>query len=580
MRQHFILCGLGKVGWRVLEYLRKTGEPITVIDTHCKSDDPRLDGATLVSGDCRQAAVLQQAGLAEARGVVVLTSDDLVSLSTALMIRHLHPKIRIIVRMFNQSLITRLGPVAENIHALSTSALSSPLLAMIARTGQALGLFRLSSGEPRQITELTVSAQSPLVGGNLAAMASEHHFTVVAHIPIGSTPRFIQDVDLSAPLQPEDRLVVFGEPAALESLIVRGENESLPELLWGNLVRRLSRVIMRGLALVDLPVKICTAIFVSVIIVSVLIFHVGMKDDTLIDAFYRTISLLATGADMKGDQVEHGSWQKAFISSLKLIGTALTAAFTAILTNYLIRANLGAALELRRIPESGHIIVCGLGNVGFRVVQELRALGEPVVVIEQNVSNPFVPSARRLGAAVLFGNAAVSEVLRQARAATARAVVAATSNELQNLETALLVRELVPRQRVVVRLTDPHLAMTLRQAANIRFALSIPDLAAPAFVASLYDNQIHSVFQVEGRLLAVYELTVHDAQSPLCRTTLQNLMTTHGLLPAHHCDGSGAERPIGRDSVLAHGDRLTGIIALENVQRLFRGEASGSISLE
>jgi Trk K+ transport system NAD-binding subunit len=136
MRQPFILCGLGKVGWRVLEYLRKTGEPVTVIDTLCKSNDPRLDGATLVSGDCRQAAILQQAGLAEARGVVVLTSDDLVSLSTALMIRHLHPKIRIVVRMFNQSLITRLGPVAENIHALSTSALSSPLLVMIARTGQ------------------------------------------------------------------------------------------------------------------------------------------------------------------------------------------------------------------------------------------------------------------------------------------------------------------------------------------------------------------------------------------------------------------------------------------------------------
>src|ERR1035441_6613031 len=36
-----------------------------------------------------------------------------------------------------------------------------------------------------------------------------------------------------------------------------------------------------------------------------------------------------------------------------------SAAFTAILTNYLIWANLGAPFDLRRIPESGHIIVCG-----------------------------------------------------------------------------------------------------------------------------------------------------------------------------------------------------------------------------
>ncbi len=455
--------------------------------------------------------------------------------------------------------------------ALSTSALSSPLLAMIARTGQALGQFRLSTGQHRQITEVTFAAQSPLVGRNLADLAREYCLTVVAHLPAGKPARFFQDVEPSANLGPEDRLVVFGEPAAVASLVERGENESLPELVWGTFMRRLSRVLVRGLGLIDLPVKICSAIFLGVIVVSVLIFHLGMKDDTLIDAFYRTISLLATGADMKGEQVEHGSWQKAFISGLKLIGTALTAAFTAILTNYLIRANLGAALELRRIPESGHIIVCGLGNVGFRVVQELRGLGEPVVVIEQDVGNPFVPTARRLGATVLFGNAALSEVLRQARANTARAVVAATSNELVNLEIALLVRELAPRQRVVVRLTDPHLAMTLRQAANVRFALSIPDLAAPAFVASLYDNQVYSLFQVEGRLLAVYELTVQDIGSPLAGCTLKTLAATHGFLTLHHCSATGDDRALSPDSVPEVGARLTGIIALENVQRLFHG---------
>src|SRR5215213_9647501 len=93
MRQHFILCGLGKVGWRVLAYLRQAGESVAVIDTRCSSDDPRLEGVMLIRGDCRQADILEQAGLAEARGVIVLTSDDLISLPAALMIRHLHPTI-------------------------------------------------------------------------------------------------------------------------------------------------------------------------------------------------------------------------------------------------------------------------------------------------------------------------------------------------------------------------------------------------------------------------------------------------------------------------------------------------------
>jgi Trk K+ transport system NAD-binding subunit len=580
MRQHFILCGLGKVGWRVLEYLRKAGEPVVVIDSRCTPDDPRLEGATLIHGDCRQAEILRQAGLADARGVVVLISDDLISLSTALMARHLHPTIRIIVRMFNQRLITRLGAAAQNMHALSTSALASPLLAMIARTGQALGMFRLISGETRQITELTIAPQSPLIGRQLRDLAHEHQFTPLAHLPEGKPPRFIQEVDATATLGPNDRVVIFGEPAKPTALIARGENESLPELLWGGLIRRFSRVFYRGLALIDLPVKICGGIFVGVILASMLVFHCGMKNDTLIDAFYRTISLLATGADMHGEEADAGSWQKAFISSLRLIGTALTAAFTAIITNYLIRANLGAALEVRRIPESGHIIVCGLGNVGFRVVEELRSLGDQVVVIEQNANNNFISTARRLGAAVIVGNAAIAEVLRQARATTARAVVAATNNELLNLEGALLVREIAPRQRVVVRLTDPHLAMTLRQAANVRLALSIPELSAPAFVASLYDNEVYSLFQVEGRIFAVYELAIRSSQSPLFQSTLRELTTAYGFLSVHHCDVVGNERPIRPENTLTAGDRLTGIIALENVQQLFRGKQPISAAKE
>src|SRR5947209_7547281 len=109
MEQHIILCGLGRIGWRVLEYVRATDTPVVVVDTRCAPDDPRLHGVPLVQGDCRQPAVLEKAGIASARGVLILTSDDLVSISTALMVRHLHPDIRVVVRMFNQGLIARLG---------------------------------------------------------------------------------------------------------------------------------------------------------------------------------------------------------------------------------------------------------------------------------------------------------------------------------------------------------------------------------------------------------------------------------------------------------------------------------------
>src|SRR4051794_26882155 len=78
MEQPYLLCGLGHVGWRVFEYLRAANLPVVIIDTRCAPDDPRLEKARLVVGDCRRQEVLEQAGIASARGVLILTSDDLI----------------------------------------------------------------------------------------------------------------------------------------------------------------------------------------------------------------------------------------------------------------------------------------------------------------------------------------------------------------------------------------------------------------------------------------------------------------------------------------------------------------------
>ena len=568
MEPHFILCGLGRVGWRVLEHLRAVGTPITVIDNRCSAQDPRLGGVKLVVGDCRRQEILEQAGLAEARAVLILTSDDLTSVSTALMVRNLNPAVRIVVRMFNPNLIARLGKAVDNVFALSTSALVAPLLALIACTGKALGTFRLEDGSRQQVAELSVA--STLAGKKMAAALAPFRVHVLAHILAVGGKRFFKDVDPEAILVTGDRLLVCGETGAVNKLLTQGESESLPELLWAGFIRRLGRVAWRTFVEVDLPVKICTGVLLSVILVSVLIFHLGLERDTLVDAFYRTISLIATGADMdRGGEFEPGGWQKAFVGMLRLMGTALVAAFTAILTNYLICANLGGALEVRRIPDSGHIIVCGLGNVGFRVVEELIRQEERVVAIERKRDNPFISTARRLGVAVIVGDAGVAEVLRQAHGARAKAVVAATDNELANLEVALLARELNPHQRVIVRLTDAQMAQTLRQAANVRLAMSIPEMAAPAFVAAVFGDRVRTLFQAEGLLLVAVDLVIQE-NDPFLGQPVNVLDKDYRFLPIGLLGPDRHEKTM--HAPLSPGDHLTVIVALADLQGLLQRE--------
>src|SRR5262249_56050461 len=131
------------VGARVLDSLRAAGGEVVVVDDRAAPDDPRLQGARLVRGDCRREETLREAGVATGGGVLSLTSNDLVNISAVLTVRHLSPDVRVVVRMFNQNLVARLGKALPNVFALSASAMTAPLLALIARTGEALGAFRL-----------------------------------------------------------------------------------------------------------------------------------------------------------------------------------------------------------------------------------------------------------------------------------------------------------------------------------------------------------------------------------------------------------------------------------------------------
>lgn len=567
MEQPVILCGLGRVGQRVLECLQAAGMSVVVVDDRCAAGDPRLGAATLVRGDFRDADVLARAGLDRARGVLILSSDDLANISATLLVRHLNPSVRVVVRLFNENLIHRLGQAVSNTFALSVSRLTAPLLALTALAGQAVATFR-AGGAAFQVAELAISERSPLRGRTVADAAAGPDVIPVAHLAGRGRRLFLREVDAAARLDAGDALVICAEREQLEPLMTASSEESLPHLYWAGWLRRMGRVVWRWVAEADPAVKVCTAVFLGVLAGSTLVYCFWMEK-SIAEALYRTVSLIATAAPLPPGQ-EAG--KQVFVSVLRVLGAVLIAAFTAIFTNYLLRARLGGALEVRRIPDAGHVIVCGLGNLGYRVVEELLQAGERVVVIDPQRDGRFMAPVRRLGVATIVGDATVLEVLRLAHSPTARAVVAATSDELVNLEIALLARELNPQARVVLRLNDATLAQTLRDAARIRFAMCVPALAAPAFVAALYGDRVQGVFQAGGRLFAVVELVAQAGDAFLVGQGVRALAADYGLVPACLVAADGTRRPNAAEQTLAEGDRLTVIASLPDLERLVRRE--------
>src|SRR5262249_50406742 len=160
---------------------------------------------------------------------------------------------RVVMRLFNQNLVARLGKAVSNVHALSTADLTAPLFALTALTGQALGTIRLDDLEDsrRQVAETTVTANSPLRSQTVGAASATWKLQVIAHLPAGGTPRFLLDVDPEQELIADDRLIICGSPHELAPLLEEGP-AGLANVRWAGWFRRLGRVVWRTLTEVEI----------------------------------------------------------------------------------------------------------------------------------------------------------------------------------------------------------------------------------------------------------------------------------------------------------------------------------------
>lgn len=161
-RDHVVVCGLGHVGYRVVEELQRFGETIVAIER--KTEDSFVDavkamGIPVFIDDVRRDEVLIAAGMARAKAVVCATDDDLVNLEVAIDSKRMNPDVRVVMRMFDQRLASKVGGALDVDRTFSTSALSSTLVALQATQKGIRAAYRLEDGTTRVTVELAVGAE-------------------------------------------------------------------------------------------------------------------------------------------------------------------------------------------------------------------------------------------------------------------------------------------------------------------------------------------------------------------------------------------------------------------------------------
>ncbi len=224
----------------------------------------------------------------------------------------------------------------------------------------------------------------------------------------------------------------------------------------------------------------------------------------VIDAFYGAAKTLVT-VDPNDGVAKGPKGFKLFTALLMLLALFFEALFTAGIVNRLIDRRLTGWVGRRAVPRRNHVIVVGLGKVGLRLCQLLRAVGVRVVAIDDQEDGEDVGIAREAGIPVIIGRGADPSLLRRLSVGKACALAAVTSDDLENLAIAMTARSIDPDLRIVLRAGDGELANETRSLLGFGIVRDVHQIAAALLAARALGTTAREVLCHEDAAHLVHE---------------------------------------------------------------------------
>jgi voltage-gated potassium channel len=170
MRNHFIICGYGRVGRRVAAEFRDAGVDYVVVDIRPESIAVARDqGDPYVEGSATEDESLEAAGLARARGLVASSDSDTDNLYIALSARSIRPDLLIVARASDEDAAKklRLAGADRVIQPYSAAGREMAKLVLKPQVAAFLDVVSAAGGTDFLLEEIEVTAASGRAGKSL-----------------------------------------------------------------------------------------------------------------------------------------------------------------------------------------------------------------------------------------------------------------------------------------------------------------------------------------------------------------------------------------------------------------------------
>ena len=170
LKNHYIICGFGRIGEIIARRLKERGLSLVVVE-HNPESIARLEesGYYFISGDATRDEVLLEAGIERAKGLVAVVSSDAGNVYITLTARGLNPNLFIVARgeepESEQKLLRAGADKVESPHRMGGQKMAHTILHPTVVSFMELAM---KEGVDWSMEEIAVGAASPLLGVPLA----------------------------------------------------------------------------------------------------------------------------------------------------------------------------------------------------------------------------------------------------------------------------------------------------------------------------------------------------------------------------------------------------------------------------
>ena len=223
IKDHFIICGYGRIGSIVAQQFRRQRIPYVVVEHNAERVQVAIeDGALGVEADASREEVLKRVGIERARGLIAAVGTDAENVYAVLSARVMRPDLFIVSRAETEDATLKLKRAGAD-RVISPYQIGAMQIAQTALRPAVVDFMELAtSAENLELAmeQITITARSSLSNRSIVEAGLRQRYGVIV-IGIQRHDRRMEfNPEPDTRIEPGDKLVVLGRPDSLKRLEV------------------------------------------------------------------------------------------------------------------------------------------------------------------------------------------------------------------------------------------------------------------------------------------------------------------------------------------------------------------------